>query len=167
MSEARVRESGRGSVRGVFVFALLAAFALLSLIVVVVGARAYKQVNATADEAYASRTGMSYLIGKIRGADEAGMITAFRQEDMDVLSLGGFYGGARYNTYIYCDGASVLEYFASAEQAFSQEFGEEILPAQALSFRLERELLVVELTDENGETHTASLYLAAGGEAGS
>jgi len=166
MSEARVQQGGRGSVRGVFIFALLAAFALLSLIVVVVGARAYKAINATADAAHASRTGMSYLIGKVRGADESGMITVFEQDGAQVLSLGGLYGGERYYTYIYCDGESVLEYFASAQQAFSPDFGEAILPAHALSFQLDGNLLLLELEDEHGETHTASLCLTAEGRAG-
>jgi len=166
MKGKRDQRIGRGSIRGVFIFALLAAFALLSLIVVVVGARAYKVINETSDAAYASRTGMSYLIGKVRGADEAGMIEVFRQDGIDVLSLGGLYQGERYNTYIYCDGASVLEYFASADQAFSPEFGEEILPAQALSVQTSGNLLSIRLVDAEGEAHQAALCLAAGGEAG-
>ena len=54
--------------RGAFIFALLAAFALLSLVVVVVGARSYRGINAMAEQAFLSRTGMSYLVGKVRGA---------------------------------------------------------------------------------------------------
>lgn len=166
MSELRVSAGERGSVRGVFVFALLAAFALLSLVVVVVGARAYKGINAAADAAYASRTGMSYLIGKVRGADEAGMVSLLEQNGTQILSLGGLYGGERYNTYIYCDGESVLEYFANAEQAFSPEFGEAVLSARSLSFVLDGSLLSMVLVDADGETHEASVLLSAGGEAG-
>lgn len=166
MSNAQGSAEHRGSVRGVFIFALLAAFALLSLIVVVVGARAYKVINDTADASYASRTSMSYLIGKVRGADEAGMIAVLQQDGMDVLSLGGDYGGERYNTYIYCKDGAIYEYFASANQAFSPDFGEAILTASSLSFRLEQNILLVDLVDGDGEAHTASLCLAAGGEAG-
>ena len=166
MSESRRQSVERGSVRGVFVFALLAMFAVLSLFVVIVGARAYKGINASADAAYASRTGMSYLVGKVRGADEAGMISVFQQDGMAVLALGGRYGGERYNTYIYCDGKSVLEYFANADQAFSPSFGEAILPAQTLSFALSGSLLSIHLIDAQGEEHDASLYLAAGGGEG-
>lgn len=166
MSEAKKRSENRGSVRGVFIFALLAAFALLSLIVVVVGARAYKVINQTSDEAYASRTGMSYLIGKVRGADEAGMIAILKENGMDVLSLGADYGTERYNTYIYCMDGSIYEYFASADQAFSSDFGEEILTARSLAFDLEKGVLRIELVGDDGEAYAASLCLAAGGEAG-
>ena len=51
MSESNVQKAGRGSVRGVFVFALLAMFAVLSLLVVIIGARAYKGINAASDAA--------------------------------------------------------------------------------------------------------------------
>lgn len=156
----------RPSVRGVFIFALLAAFALLSLIVVLVGARAYRSVYQAAEAAYVSRTGMSYLIGKVRGADEAGMVTVFQQDGSDVLSLGGLYGGERYNTYIYCRDGSICEYFAAADQAFSPDFGEKILSAEALSLQLENGLLTVSLTDEDGVSSSVSICLAAGGEAG-
>ena len=165
MSESSVQKAGRGSVRGVFVFALLAMFAVLSLLVVIIGARAYKGINADSDKAYASRTGMSYLVGKVRGADEAGMVSVVQQDGAAVLVLGGLYGGERYNTYIYCDGKSVLEYFANANQAFSAGFGEEILPAEALAFQLQGNLLSIHLVDTYGEAHDISLCLSAGGEA--
>lgn len=166
MNESRVSGGDHGSLQGVFVFALLAAFALLSLVVVVIGARAYKGINASAEAAYTSRTGMSYLLGKVRGADEAGMISLLEQDGTQVLSLGGLYDGEWYNTYIYCDGESVLEYFANAKQAFSPEFGEAILPARSLSFSKDGALLSIELVDANGASHEASLFLSAGGEAG-
>ena len=53
MNESRGKSVERGSVRGVFVFALLAMFAMLSLLVVIIGARAYKGINAASDAAYA------------------------------------------------------------------------------------------------------------------
>jgi len=166
MMETRRTPKGlRGDIRGVFVFALLAAFAILSLLVVVVGARAYRTIIQTADAAHASRTGMSYILGKVRSSDEADMLEIRLEDGVDVLALGGDYGGERYETYIYCDGEAIREYFAAAGQPFEASYGEEILQAQALSFALEGRLLTISLVDEDGETHTASLFLAAGGEA--
>lgn len=155
---------GRGEVRGVFIFALLAAFALLSLFVVVVGARSYRMINDTAEHAYISRTGLSYLIAKTRGADEAGMISVRNEGGLTVLALGGMYGNERYNTYIYCDGEQVREYFARADLAFSPDYAEGIFAAKELRFSLTGNLLTMELVDENGEAHTASLCLQAAKE---
>ena len=123
----------RGEVRGVFIFALLAAFALLSLVVVVVGARSYRVINATAEQSFVSRTGMSYLIGKVRGADEAGQIEIRQEQGLSVLTLGQAIDGEVYSTYIYCDNAGVREYFARAELPFSPDYGERIFDANSLT----------------------------------
>jgi hypothetical protein len=121
-------------------------------------------INDTAEHAYISRTGLSYLIAKVRGADEAGMISVRNEGGLTVLALGGTYGEERYNTYIYCDGEQVREYFARADLAFSQDYAEGIFAAKELRFSLAGNLLTIELTDENGETHTAALCLQAAKE---
>ena len=156
----------RGDLRGIFIFALLAAFALLSLVVVIVGARSYRAINNTAEQAYVSRTGLSYLIGKVRGADEAGQIEIRNENGQSVLALGQQIDGERYMTYIYCDGTQVREYFARADRAFSPDYGEPIFQAGTLGFTLDHSLLTIEIVDETGKTHTASLYLQAAKEGG-
>lgn len=163
---ARVSAGNRGEVRGVFVFALLAAFALLSLIVVVVGARSYRMINATAEQAFVSRTGMSYLVGKVRGADEAGQIEIRDEDGLSVLTLGQTIGNERYITYIYCDGKAVREYFAREDIPFSPEYGETIFAANSLTLSLKKSLLTVEIVDDGGKSHVSSLYLQAAEEGG-
>ena len=156
----------RGNIRGVFVFALLAAFALLSLVVVVIGAKTYQTINKTADEAHSYRTGMSYLIGKARGADEAGMLALQSENGMDVLVLGSTYDSQRYNTYIYCVNGAIKEYFAADTQAFDASYGEEILKAQELHFTLEDKVLTISMTDAAGNNYVSKVALtAAGGDA--
>ena len=163
---AQERNQSRGEMRGVFIFALLAAFALLSLVVVLVGARSYRNIYDTAEHAFLSRTGMSYLIGKVRAADEAGQVELLREDGMDVLALGQSVDGERYLTYIYCRGNAVNEYFARADLAFSPEYGEKIFEASALNLSLASGLLQMEILDTGGETYTSSLYLQAAKEDG-
>lgn len=158
---ARHEAENRGGMRGVFIFALLAAFALLSLIVVVFGARSYRMINATAEQAFVTRTGLSYLVGKVRGADAAGQIEIRDENGLSVLALGQEIDGVRYNTYIYCDGAQVREYFAQADLAFSPDYGEKICDASGLSITLSKGLLNIEIVDAGGEEHAASVYLQA------
>ena len=163
---ARTAARGRADVRGVFVFALLAAFALLSLVVVLVGAQSYRMINATAEEAYLSRTGLSYLAGKVRAADEAGMLEVRSENGMDLLTIASTHADEQYLTYIYCDGTYVCEYFAREELVFSPSYGEEICPAQEMRLTLENNLLTISLVDSNGEAHAVSLYLQAAKEGG-
>lgn len=163
---ARGDVSRRGEVRGVFVFALLAAFAVLSLFVVLVGARSYRAINASADWAFISRTGMSYLLGKVRGADAADQLEILNEAGVSVLALGQQIEGERYLTYIYCDGDEVREYFARADLAFSPDYGEKIFGASSLYFEKTGSLLQIEIVDADGETHAASVYLQAAKEGG-
>jgi hypothetical protein len=156
----------RGEMRGAFVFALLATFALLSLVVVIVGARSYRMINATAEQAFVSRTGMSYLIGKVRGADEAGQVEIRQESDLSVLTLGQSIDGEAYHTYIYCDGTAVREYFARADLPFSPDFGEKIFDATSLTFSLDKNLLNIEIVDLAGKTHESALYLQTAKEGG-
>ncbi|MEN6418597.1 MAG: DUF4860 domain-containing protein [Clostridiaceae bacterium] len=166
MERATAAREPRGNIRGVFVFALMAAFALLSLVVVVIGAKSYRSIYQTADEAHTYRTGMRYIIGKVRGADEAGMLSLQTENGMDVLVLGSLYDGERYNTYIYCDNGAIKEYFSADTQAFDASYGEEILKAQELHFTLEQKLLTISLTGASGNTYVSKVALsAAGGDA--
>ena len=163
---AEIAARRRGDMRGVFIFALLATFALLSLVVVLVGAQSYRMINAPAERAYLSRTGLSYLAGKVRAADEAGMLEIRQEDGMDVLALSSLHAGERYITYIYCDNSQVREYFARADIEFSPSFGEEICPAGEMRLTLEQGLLTIVLLDEGGAAHTVSLYLQAAEEGG-
>ena len=162
MERARMGREPRGDVQGVFVFALLAVFALLSLAVVLVGARAYRTVNQTADATNISRTGMSYLVGKVRGADAEGAVNILQKDGMDVLALGATYGEKPYVTYIYCDGSSIREYFSAADVAFDAAFGEEILTAKSLAFSLDDRLLTITMVDEDGGEHVSKVSLVCG-----
>ena len=162
MERARAVREPRGDVRGVFIFALLATFALLSLAVVLVGARAYRAINQTADETHVSRTGMSYLLGKVRGADAENAVAIRQENGADVLALYADYGGKRYAAYLYCDGQNVCEYFAAADAAFDASYGEVIFAAEKLTFSLDGQLLTITMTDGAGGEHVSSVFLACG-----
>ena len=156
----------RTDMRGIFIFALLAAFAMLSLIVVIIGARSYRGINVTAEQAFLSRTGMSYLVGKVRGADAAGQIEIRKEGDLSVLALGQELEGKRYLTYIYCDGTQVREYFSRADVAFSADYGGKIFEASGLTFSLDQGLLQISIVDAGGNTHEGAVYLHAATEGG-
>lgn len=157
----------RGSgLKGAFIFALLSAFALLSLIVVIVGAKSYRMINTMAEEAFVSRTGMSYLVGKVRAADEAGQLQIREEDGTQVLELGQVIDGERYFTYIYCLDNEVREYFARADLAFTPAYGEKIFEASGLSLSLSGGLLTIQLLDIDGNAHTSALYLQAAKEDG-
>ncbi|MDO4573183.1 MAG: DUF4860 domain-containing protein, partial [Clostridia bacterium] len=93
----RHENQGAGAVRGVFLFALLAVFALLSLIVVLGGARVYRAIDARGAQNYAARTALSYVAGKVRAGDEAeGLRVEALEDGAALLCLSSEYGGEEY-----------------------------------------------------------------------
>lgn len=156
---------GVGAVRGMFMFLLLAAFAVLSVIVVLVGARVYRAVEGRGAENYESRTVLAYVAGKVRALDAAGRITTETVGGADALVLGAAYGGEDYATYIYAYDGRLMEYFGRAGSAFSPEHGEPIAEAAGFDAVIERGLLTVTVARADGGEDSLTLYLQCG-EAG-
>ena len=93
--------SGR-SVSGVFVFLLIAMYALFSLLLVLIGAGVYQRITDAADYNAQMRTSLTYVASKVRAGDEAGAVTVERVNGVPVLVLGEPYDGEVYYTRIYC-----------------------------------------------------------------
>ncbi len=165
MNGRRISNQGIGAVRGMFMFALLAAFALLSVMVVLVGARVYRAVESRGSENYETRTVLAYIAGKVRALDAEDRIEAVSVGDAQALMLGADYGGKAYATYIYVWDGRLMEYFGRAEREFSPAYGDEIAEAAAFSVTLEGRLLTLSVTRPDGGAETLRLYLQSG-EAG-
>lgn len=146
-------------------FALMALFALISLLIVIAGARVYRQVQETTERNYDTRTVTAYIAGKVRAADANGMVAVEVMDGVPVLMLGSEISGKRYYTYIFCKDGALSEYFGSSERAFDPAFGVGIAAAESFVPALEGNLLCICWTDAAGTERTARLHLAAG-EAG-
>ena len=153
---------GVGAVRGMFMFVLLAAFAVLSVIVVLVGARVYRAVDARGSDNYATRTALSYIAGKVRASDGAGQIGTVRLDGTEALALSADYDGTVYVTYIYAYEGRLMEYFGREGRAFSLSYGEAIGEAAGFSSEIAGGLLILSVENADGRTETLKLYLQSG-----
>lgn len=166
MTERRGRTNqGVGAVRGMFMFVLLAAFAVLSVIVVLVGAKVYRAVDARGNDNYAVRTALSYIAGKVRASDAAGQINTISLDGAEALVLSADYDGTVYATYIYAYEGRLMEYFGREGREFSLSHGETIGEASGFTSQLTDGLLVISIVGEDGRAETLKLYLQSG-EAG-
>ena len=160
MSGAARRGRARGaSASGLFLFLLLAAFSVLSLLAVLVGAKVYERIDARSAQNYETRTALSYIAGKVRAFDAAGAVETSDADGCPALLLHADYNGTRYTTYIYVYEGSLMEYFARADAAFTPRYGESVAEAEALSVSLQDGLLSVRLTCADGETSSIDLFL--------
>lgn len=149
---------------GAFVFLLLAGFALLSMLVVAVGAEVYRTVEKQAEENYDARTALSYVAGKVRSCDAASAVSVATLDGEPVLQLCEEIEGVPYCTYIYWYQGGLQEYFGAAARAFNPAFGETIVPAAGFEAQLGDDgLLHVCVTDARGGAHSLTLYLQSTG----
>lgn len=149
---------------GVLVLLVFAVFGVSVLLVLLTGADVVQTLSERDRQSYDRRTALQYITTRVRQADERGMVSVRNEEETDVLVLGEDIEGYRYETLVYCYDGYLRELFVEAGLEMDLEFGELILPVQALSLAHEGTHIRAGLTFEDGETR--SLILALRGERG-
>ena len=117
-------------------------FALCLLLVLLTGARDYRNLVARGGESYAARTAAMYVTTRVRQAqsicveDFGGCESLTTREEQD---------GEIYLTRIYCYGGWLWELYSSEDAALSPGDGEQVLEAEAMALSLENDLLTVDM----------------------
>lgn len=144
---------------------VFAVFTLCALLVLLTGAKVYRQVTARTQARYDAATAAQYLTTRVHQADRAEALTLEAFGDAEALVLKSEIEGARYETRIYCSGGWLCELFSPQGAGLAPEDGERILPVHALSFTLQGRLLTARFTDESGTEQVLNLALRARQEA--
>lgn len=140
-------QHGKFSVDGVLALVLFGIFSLCVLAVLLLGARSYRRLTERGQDSYERRTAAQYIVTRVRQADTRGALSV---ESGNVMELTEVIDGMRYVTYVYCHEGYLHELFAPEGLAFRPDAGEPILPARAVSFTLEDDLLTAVITDSSG-----------------
>ena len=114
----------------VFALLLYGLFALLSLLLVLIGAQVYRSIVRQTEARSDTRASLSYVANKIRSAEEARLET---REGVPVLVLPEQAGEQTYETLIYFYDGLLRELFQREEDAFLPANGEELTPLQAFT----------------------------------
>ena len=135
------------SMQGVFVFVLLGLFAVMSTLMVLLGAQMYRNtVDRTTDNNRGRVLG-AYVRSMIR-AEDADMSVAVEDHDgVTVLALREMIEDDEYVTWLYSYEGQLYEQFTGADRDFNPASGTAICPAKAFRPRLEGGLLTVDLVD--------------------
>ena len=154
MSERRF---GLRAASGLSLFLIVAIFALMALLTVVLGAGVYRSVVGRGEVNHEARTAMAYVTGKLRA--NTGEVSLEKTEvGHDMLVLSEEIGGELYETRIYAHEGTLYEVFAAADIAFAPEEGQPI--AMLDSFCAEAEENTLRLTVRAGdEDYTAHVAL--------
>ena len=146
-------------VQGVFVFVLLGLFAVMSTLMVLLGAQMYRN---TVDHATANnedRVLGAYVRSMVRAEDAAHGVSIEDHDGVKALALREDYDGEAFVTWLYCWEDRLYEQFTEAEAGFEPQSGTAICPAGSFEPRLEDNLLTIDMTDGKGEPETVMVAL--------
>lgn len=160
-----MKTAGRNehTISSVFVFLLITVFVIFSMLMIMLGIRAYHstEVRSGANSSY--RLLSSYVRSKIRAEDGFAEVRTENIDGIDMLTLGEDYDGEKYVTRIYCSDGKLREWFSREENPFEPAAGDEICAAQGFEASVQENLLTARMQDENGEWIETSIVLYAGG----
>ena len=117
----------------IFVLALFAMFAFSALVLVIIGANIYNGVVERMDSNYISRTESSYIIEKIRSADEEGRISLASFNGRDAIVIEDTVSDRTLCTYLYEYEGSLCELYTDPAYGLSPEGGDAVLPISSFS----------------------------------
>lgn len=145
-------------------------FAVCILIVLLLGAKLYKNSNDRDQKNFETRTAVQYLAMRVRQSDREGMYFVGNFEEGIARTEGDTfffieeYKGATYYTRIYCWDGYLYELFAPADQTYERWDGEMIMPMKSLQFTQKDNLLdiLLEYMDERTEQLKMSLHTKGG-----
>jgi len=115
-----LKRGRRHTIDVVFVMTLACAFAASILMVLMLGANVYSNIQKTANEQFNERISLSYISAKVRSVDAADAVRVGEFEGVPALFLDEEFYGHEFSTVIYVYDGWLREIFTDRE-AFSDE----------------------------------------------
>lgn len=132
-------------------------FALCVLLVLLTGAKVYRNLVQKGEDSYASRTAAQYVITRVHQAQD---VSVEPFGEVDALVLREQTEDGIYLTRVYCQDGFLWELYSPEDAQLNPGDGEAVLPMQKLELSADDGLLTVTL---NAETELM-LCLQAGKE---
>lgn len=150
---------------GLIALLLFGVFSVCVLAVLLTGADAYRRLTDRDQAAYDQRTCIQYIATRIRQADRRDGVRVEEFCGLDALVLADTPDNDAYITRVYYYDGYIMELFCEAALELPPEAGSQIMPANALSFSQEGDLLTITATDASGRENALILSLRSGEEA--
>ena len=153
----------KNRLEGLIVLLLTGVFAVCILLVLITGARTYKNLTERGRKSYANRSCAQYIVSKIRQSDRIDGIYTDTFRDSDALVLRAEINGKEYLTRIYEYDGYLMELFCEGTAELSPWDGEKIMKTGDLSFLDNDGLININYTDESGNPVSTSVAKRSGG----
>ena len=157
MSKANTH-TGHG-MQGVFVFVLLGLFALMSTLMVLLGAQMYRGTVQNAAANNENRLLGAYVRSMVRAEDAAQAVVVEDHDGAPALALYEDIDGDAYVTWLYLYEGQLRELFTDVGYGFNPDSGVVVAPANSFEPSLEGGLLTVRMTDDKDRDCTVRVAL--------
>ena len=147
------------SMQGVFVFVLLGMFAVMSTLMVLLGAQMYRNTVDHSARNNEGRVMAAYVRSMVRAEDADKAVSVEDQNGLTTLALREELDGEPYVTWLYCHEGQLYEQFTSEGDDFDPADGTAICPATRFEPTLTDNLLTVDMTDGKGRQSTVRVAL--------
>ncbi len=153
-----------GHIQNVFVFLLLAIFAIGCILVTAMAAEAYRSTVADSDRNNTDRVLAAVVRGAVRSEDAGTVkIERFEEEGITSLTFVNDYDGEIYYRRLYCNGGYLWESLTSEERGFSPDMGDTLCEASLFEPVLENGILTVRVATGVETPREVCVSLWAGG----
>lgn len=155
----RLERKTRHVVDVLFAAALFGVFLISSVMVIAVGAGAYRNVAEQSEQDYTLRTSLSYVSQKLRQADQEGALSLGTVGGKDALMFSSEHEGVSYTTYIYEHNGSLCELFTKSDAPADPDYGTALLSLTSFETEvLNDSLCRISITDSSGRTSSLLLH---------
>lgn len=148
--------------QGLFVFVLLALFAMMSVLLVLFGAQMYRGNVEQMDANDADRVLYSYVRSMVRAQDTLDSVNIEEHDGTTVLGMHEDISGTEYVTWIYEYDGKLYEQFTRADSEFFPDHGVEITEVREFKPTMDGQLLTVDMVDNAGETVSVKTAVRCG-----
>lgn len=136
----------------VFMLGLFALFAMLCVILLMMGANVYQKITRRMDNDSMARISLSYISEKIHQADQEGSVRMTKVEDTPALALTAEKKNTSYTTYIYYYEGNVCELLIKSGKTPVCSQGTPVAEVQNLTLEeAEEGCFHVSVTDSSGQ----------------
>lgn len=148
----------RSSANTLNMLLLFLVFALCAFFVLALSVRAYRASEAEVKKNNQTRTGLAYLVNKVRACDEHDSIAVGEFDGLNALFLYETRDGIRYTTVLYASESGLHEIFAADVSQFSKESGILVIEGASAAFSLDDTMLTINY-ESGGEKQTLALLI--------
>ncbi len=151
-------------IQNVFIFLLLAVFAISAIFLTALSAQVYRDTVETSNRNNTARVATAVIRGAAQSED-AGTASVREEAGIPVLVFTNDYDGEIYYRRLFCAGGWLRESLASSEWEFEEDMGEPLLEAVSFEPKIEGNMLTARIVTPDGGDQTVSVCLRAGGAA--